>query len=90
IPNNPAFVFKMYSPEKPEGEVSFVAIQQTIEPMGDNEYKMAFNGIETKDVTALTVRKDLTLWVIGLGGFIFMVGVVQGAYWNHRRIWVQR
>jgi cytochrome c biogenesis protein len=90
IPNNPAFVFKMYTPEKPDGEVSFVAIQQTIEPLGDNEYKMTFNGIETKDVTALTVRKDLTLWVIGLGGFIFMFGVVQGAYWNHRRIWVQR
>lgn len=89
VPNNPAFVFKMYSPEKPDGEVSFVAIQQTIEPLGDNEYKMTFNGIETKDVTALTVRKDLTLWVIGLGGFIFMFGVVQGAYWNHRRIWVQ-
>lgn len=90
VPNNPAFVFKMYSPEKPEGEVSFVAIQQTIEPLGDNEYKMAFNGIETKDVTGLTVRKDLTLWIIGLGGLIFMIGVVQGAYWNHRRIWIQR
>jgi cytochrome c biogenesis protein len=80
----------MYSPEKPEGEVSFVAIQQTIEPLGDNDYKMAFNGIETKDVTGLTVRKDLTLWIIGLGGLIFMIGVVQGAYWNHRRIWIQR
>jgi cytochrome c biogenesis protein len=90
VPNNPAFVFKMFSPEKPEGEVSFVAIQQTIEPLGDNEYKMAFNGIETKDVTGLTVRKDLTLWIIGLGGLIFMIGVVQGAYWNHRRIWIQR
>ncbi|MFC0477733.1 cytochrome c biogenesis protein ResB [Robertmurraya beringensis] len=90
VPNNPAFVFKMYSPEKPEGEVSFVAIQQTIEPLGDNEYKMAFNGIETKDVTGLTVRKDLTLWIIGLGGLIFMIGVIQGAYWNHRRIWIQR
>jgi len=90
IPNNPAFVFKMYSPEKPDGEVSFVAIKQTIEPLGDNEYKMAFNGIETKNVSALTVRKDLTIWVIALGGAIFMIGVVQGAYWNHRRIWIQR
>ncbi len=31
-PNNPAFIFKMITPEKPEGETSFVAIQQTIEP----------------------------------------------------------
>ena len=60
IPNNPAFVFQMTSPEIPKGEISFVAIQQTIEPLGDNEYKMAFKGIDTKNVTALTVRKDLT------------------------------
>lgn len=89
IPNNPAFVFRMVSPEKPDGETSFVAIQQTIEPLGDNQYKMAFKGIETKNVTALTVRKDLTIWIIILGGFIFMFGVIQGAYWNHRRVWVQ-
>ncbi|HYK74897.1 MAG TPA: cytochrome c biogenesis protein ResB [Pseudoneobacillus sp.] len=89
IPNNPAFVFKMISPEKPEGEVSFVAIKQNIEPFGDNLYKMTFNGIETKNVSALTVRKDLTLWVIMIGGILFMIGVIQGAYWNHRRIWIQ-
>ncbi len=90
IPNNPAFVFNMITPNKPEGESSFVAIRQTIEPFGNNEYKMQFSSVETKNVSALTVRKDLTLWVIILGGVIFMIGVVQGAYWNHRRIWFQR
>ncbi|MBT2638827.1 MULTISPECIES: cytochrome c biogenesis protein ResB [unclassified Bacillus (in: firmicutes)] len=90
IPNNPAFIFKMFSPEKPEGEVSFVAIRQNLEPLGENDYKMTFAGIETKNVTALTVRKDLTLWIIGLGGLIFMIGVIQGAYWNHRRVWLRR
>lgn len=90
IPNNPAFVFKMISKEKPKGEISFVAIKQTIEPFGNNEYKMAFKGISTKNVSALTVRKDLTLWVIAFGGLIFMIGVIQGAYWNHRRIWIQQ
>ena len=90
IPNNPAFIFKMYTPDKPEGEVSFVAIRQTIEPNGDNQYKMSFKSVETKNVSGLTVRKDLTLWVIALGGAIFMIGVIQGAYWNHRRIWIRR
>ena len=90
VPNNPAFVFEMTAPDKPDGEVSFVAIQETIEPFGDNKYKMAFKGVETKNVSGLTVRKDLTLWILGLGGVIFMVGVAQGAYWNHRRIWVRR
>ncbi|WP_019242078.1 MULTISPECIES: cytochrome c biogenesis protein ResB [Bacillus] len=90
VPNNPAFVFKMMGPENPKGDVSFVAIQKTVEASNDNTYKMAFAGVETKNVTALTVRKDLTIPILFVGGFIFMVGVIQGAYWNHRRIWIQR
>ncbi|MBB6283289.1 cytochrome c biogenesis protein ResB [Geobacillus subterraneus] len=90
VPNNPAFVFKMYAPDRPEGEVSFVAIQQTIEPFGDNKYKMAFAGLETRNVSGLTVRRDFTLWILGVGGAIFMIGLIQGMYWNHRRVWVQR
>ncbi|MED3571806.1 cytochrome c biogenesis protein ResB [Cytobacillus praedii] len=90
VPNNPAFVFKMITPDKKEGEISFVAIQQTIEPFGDNEYKMNFSGIDTKNVSSITVRKDLTLWIIAFGGLIFMIGVAQGSYWNHRRIWIRR
>ncbi|MEH7236904.1 cytochrome c biogenesis protein ResB [Bacillus sp. JJ1562] len=90
IPNNPAFVFKMFAPDKPEGEISFVAIQQNIEPLGDNKYKMAFAGIEMKNVSGLTVRRDFTLWILAVGGAIFMIGVIQGSYWYHRRIWIQR
>ncbi|WP_433742926.1 cytochrome c biogenesis protein ResB [Falsibacillus pallidus] len=90
VPNNPAFLFNMISPEHPDGEVSFVAIKQNVEPFGKNEYKMSFAGIDTRNVSALSVKKDLTLWVIAIGGIIFMIGVIQGAYWNHRRIWLQR
>jgi cytochrome c biogenesis protein len=90
VPNNPAFVFKMITPDRPDGEVSFTAIRQTIEPLGDNKYKMAFAGMETRNVSALTVRRDFTLWILGLGGAIFMIGLIQGMYWNHRRIWIQR
>ncbi|MCM3114675.1 cytochrome c biogenesis protein ResB [Neobacillus sp. MER 74] len=89
VPNNPAFVFRMVTPDKPKGETSFVAIKQTIEPFGDNQYKMSFKGIETTNVSGFIVRKDSTLWVIIIGGIIFMIGVIQGAYWNHRRIWLQ-
>jgi cytochrome c biogenesis protein len=90
VPNNPAFLFNMISPDHPEGEVSFTAIRQTVEPLGETDYKMAFKDIGTRNATALTVRKDLTLWVLGLGGAIFMIGVIQGSYWNHRRIWIQQ
>ncbi len=90
VPNNPAFLFRMNSPEKPDGEISFIGIQRNLEPLGENVYKMSFAGVEMRDVSGLTIRKDLTLWILAVGGFIFMVGVAQGAYWNHRRIWLQR
>jgi cytochrome c biogenesis protein len=90
VPNNPAFVFNMFTPSTPDGEVSFVAIQENIEPLGENQYKMQFAGIEVKNVSGLTVRRDYTLWILGIGGAIFMIGVIQGMYWNHRRIWVHQ
>jgi cytochrome c biogenesis protein len=90
VPSNPAFVFRMFTPDKPKGETSFVAMGQNIEPLGNNEYAMKMKDIGTKNVSGLTVRKDLTLWVLIFGGFLFMFGVIQGAYWNHRRIWIQR
>ncbi|WP_102345728.1 cytochrome c biogenesis protein ResB [Bacillus sp. Marseille-P3661] len=90
LPNNPAFIFKMFSPSIPEGEVSFVGIRNTAEPFGENKYKMAFKAMETRNATGLTVRLDRTLGIIVVGGIIFMIGVIQGMYWNHRRIWIQK
>ncbi|MEK4228914.1 cytochrome c biogenesis protein ResB [Solibacillus sp. FSL H8-0538] len=90
IPNNPAFIFKMITPDKPKGETSFVAIKQTLEPSGENVYKMKFANVETRSMSGLTVRKDKTLSVLIIGGIIFMLGVVIGSYWNHRRIWVEQ
>ncbi|UOE92414.1 cytochrome c biogenesis protein ResB [Alkalihalobacillus sp. LMS39] len=90
IPNNPAFIFEMITPDKPKGEVSFIAIQRNLEPFGENDYRISFAGIDTKNVTALTVRKDHTLGFLMVGGAIFMIGLVQGSYWSHRRIWIQQ
>ncbi|MBU5341391.1 MULTISPECIES: cytochrome c biogenesis protein ResB [Bacillaceae] len=89
-PVNPAFAFKMVTPDKPQGEVSFAAIQQTIEPMGENKYKMTFKSVDTVNYSGLTVRKDLTLPIIALGGVIFLIGVAQGSFWYHRRIWLKQ
>lgn len=91
IPDNPAFIFRMFSPEHPEeGEYSFVGIQRNEDIFKENDYQMSFAGVETKHVTGLTVRKDLTIPFIILGGAIFMIGLIQGSYWSHRRIWLQR
>ncbi|MTH52221.1 cytochrome C biogenesis protein [Bacillus mangrovi] len=89
-PNNPAFVFNMKSPGNPEGETSFVGIQMNLEPNGENKLAMKFAGVETVSQSLLSVKKDLTLWILALGGLIFMIGVCQGMYWNHRRIWLKR
>lgn len=89
-PNNPAFIFKMFTPETPDGETSFVAIQQTLEPDGENQYKMKFSNVEMRNMSGLTIRYDRTLPILFVGGFIFMLGVIIGSYWNHRRIWVEQ
>lgn len=89
IPRNPAFVFKMYTPEAPKGEINFIGIGRNMEPLGENLFEMKFAGVKTRNITALTIRKDYTLGILAIGGLIFMIGVVQGLYWNHRRIWIQ-
>ncbi|HET7615399.1 MAG TPA: cytochrome c biogenesis protein ResB [Bacillales bacterium] len=90
IPNNPAFIFKMFAPDKPKGETSFVAIRKNLDIKGNNEYKLSFAGLKTKDMSALNVHKDNTLWIIVIGAILFMIGVVQGLYWQYRRIWLKR
>ena len=79
----------MVTPEKPQGEKSFVAIRQTLETE-ENQYKVNFLSAETRHISGLTVRKDKTLYILLVGGIIFMIGVAQGSYWNHRRIWIQK
>ena len=77
VPNNPAFIFKMSTPAKPDGEMSFVAIRQTLETE-ENEYKVNFISAETRDISGLTIRKDKTLYILLFGGIIFMIGVING------------
>lgn len=87
-PRNPAFVFMVYPPGSDEAEVSFAGIGKNIDASGENEYKLGIENFEVRDVTGLTVRKDYTLPILALGGLIFMIGVIQGMYWYHRRIWI--
>lgn len=89
-PNNPLFIFRMITPETPKGETSMVAIQETTEPLGENTYKMSFKSIDTYDSTGLTIRKDRTIPLLFVGGFIFLMGLVIGSYWAHRRIWIEQ
>lgn len=87
-PRNPSFVFFVYPPGEEEPEVSFAGIGTNVDPSGENQYKIGLEDFQMRDVTGLTVRRDYTLPIIALGGFIFMIGVIQGMYWQHRRVWL--
>ncbi|KAB8139141.1 cytochrome C biogenesis protein [Gracilibacillus oryzae] len=87
-PKNPAFVFFIYPPNSDDPEVSFVGIRKNIDATGENEYKLGLQDFEMRDVSGIMVIRDYTLPLFFLGGVIFMIGVIQGMYWHHRRIWI--
>lgn len=88
FPKNPAFVFHLFPPDSNVGEVSFVGIGKNIDATGENKYKLGIADFEMHYVSGLTVRKDYTLPLFIIGAAIFMIGVIQGMYWQHRRIWI--
>ena len=89
-PRNPAFVFKVFPPDQEKPEISFLSIGQNIDATGENNYKLGLVDFNTHYVSGLTVRRDYTLPLFGLGAAIFMIGVIQGMYWQHRRVWLHR
>ncbi|MDQ0257690.1 cytochrome c biogenesis protein [Evansella vedderi] len=93
IPDNPRIIFEVFTPEmdpdEDQGEISLVGIQINEELNGENDYRIRMIDVEMRNVTALTIRKDRTIPILSIGGIIFMIGLVQGSYWNHRRIWLQ-
>lgn len=87
-PRNPAFVVVVYPPDASEPEVSFLGIGRNIDATGENDYKVAIQDFDTHYVSGLTLRVDRTLIFFGIGAAIFMIGVIQGMYWQHRRVWI--
>ncbi|MFD1065281.1 cytochrome c biogenesis protein ResB [Oceanobacillus locisalsi] len=90
FPRNPAFVVTVYPPGSDEGEVSFLGIGMNIDATGENQYNVAIDDVEFRDVSGITVSSDRTLPLFFAGAMIFMVGVIQGMYWQHRRIWINK
>lgn len=89
-PNRPAFIFNVVAPDKPDGEKSWVISGLNLDELSeDNEYEINLDEIKMVDVSGLMVRMDKSLPIIFFGAGIFMVGVVMGFYWQHRRVWVR-
>ncbi|QKY69232.1 cytochrome c biogenesis protein ResB [Lentibacillus sp. CBA3610] len=87
-PRNPAFVFTVHPPDNEESEMSFVGIGRNVDATGENDYKLGVQDFETRYASGITVRVDHTLPFFIIGAAIFMIGVIQGMYWHHRRIWL--
>ncbi|GEL08422.1 cytochrome c biogenesis protein ResB [Salisediminibacterium halotolerans] len=95
VPDNPRIIFEVFppdlDPDDPDttGEISFLGVQLNEALTEDNEYAIRLTDADLVDVTGLTVRRDRTLPFLIAGGAIFMIGLIQGSYWHHRRIWAQ-
>lgn len=89
FPRNPAFVLEVTPPEENEdSEVSFIGIGKNVDPEKQNKYKIGIVDFDVHYVSGITVRRDHTLPFFIIGAAIFMIGVIQGMYWQHRRIWI--
>src|SRR5690625_2379317 len=88
FPRNPAFIFTVYPPESETAEVNFIGIGRNIDATGENEYRIGINDFDMHAVSGISIRVDYTLPFFGIGAGVFMIGVSQGMYWQHRRIWV--
>ncbi|GGK06431.1 cytochrome c biogenesis protein [Lentibacillus kapialis] len=87
-PRNPAFVFSVNPPDNEESEMSFVGIGKNVDATGENDYKLGIENFEMRYASGLSVKRDYTIPLFIIGAAIFMIGVIQGMYWHHRRIWL--
>ncbi|MGA8941528.1 MAG: cytochrome c biogenesis protein ResB [Thermoactinomyces sp.] len=89
-PNRPAFIFEVKEQGEKTGEKSWVITGANLENlMAENQYNIDLAKIHTVNASGLMVRVDRSLPIIFIGGMIFMIGLIMGFYWNHRRIWVR-
>ncbi|WP_246569030.1 cytochrome c biogenesis protein ResB [Allobacillus halotolerans] len=88
FPRNPGIIFSVLNEGKEEGERFFYLGEEVIGLSEGNTFSMSVTDIEKRSASGLTVKKDYSLPFFLVGAIIFMIGVVQGLYWYHRRIWI--
>lgn len=102
-PNAPAFVFLITGPDMPKEGQSYLYFPREIDKVkySQDQINGAFssvwdisvnsmNDVEIANFTSyLNIRRDTALPYIFTGGMIFLIGVVMGLYWQHRRIWLR-
>ncbi|MEX2416169.1 MAG: cytochrome c biogenesis protein ResB [Paenibacillaceae bacterium] len=102
-PLAPAFIFLIQGPDlAEEGEV-FIYFPRNVDKQRFSQDKLNEAVVNKIDIgvssmedvgisqftSFLNIRMDRALPYIFAGGMIFMIGVIMGIYWQHRRIWIR-
>ncbi|QJC51830.1 cytochrome c biogenesis protein ResB [Paenibacillus albicereus] len=102
-PKAPAFIFLVHGPGLDEQGEPYIYFpmqkdkaafsQDKLNAAIADRLEIKVNGMENvhfvEYTTFLNVRKDLAMPYIWVGLGISMLGLVMGAYWHHRRIWLR-
>ncbi|MFY0543006.1 cytochrome c biogenesis protein ResB [Brevibacillus sp. H7] len=89
LPNNPMFALEVTSQQDNKKERMVYLSGSIIPEKADSRYTLKINMPDLIDISGLMVRKDKAVPIIYFGAFVFMIGVVMGFFWQHRRIWLQ-
>lgn len=90
-PINPGFKFMVTSPENPEGEVGMFVLNwgDISSLIPNNQYAISVIDSVVGQQTGLQVMIDRSYpYLIG-ACFIVVFGLVQGMYFQHRRVWIR-
>lgn len=90
LPKNPMFALEVVSSVDGTKEKMVYLRGSVISQNTDSRYTLEIKMPDLIDISGLMVRKDKALPLVYFGSFIFMIGVVMGFFWQHRRIWLQR
>lgn len=102
-PNAPAFIFLVHGPDLPETGETYIYFPRDIDKVRFSQDKLneavldkieirvpSMDYVEFSEYTStLNVRVDRVMPFVWTGAVIFMIGVVMGLYWHHRRIWLR-
>jgi cytochrome c biogenesis protein len=101
-PNAPAFVFFIKGPNLPADGATYLYFPLQKDKVQFNqdainrasadkiEFRATMENVSFSEyTTVLNVRVDRAMPFIWIGAVIFMIGVIMGLYWNHRRIWLR-
>ena len=87
-PVNPMFALEITSADEQVSERLIYVSGSFVHPNESARFTLTIKMPDFVDISGLMVRMDRMLPLIYFGSIVFLIGVVMGIYWQHRRIWV--